>query len=295
MTTAKMQYRLRPDDMEIILAMVRAGTLAEAGVRLGIDGSTVFRAIQRIEQGLGQRLFARSRKGYHATELANRLAQHGERLEAELEAATAVAQLDSPSAIGSVRITTTDTILQGLLMPVLKDLMTAHPLLQLELTASNDIASLTKRDADIALRATTRPPDHLVGKLLGPLRVAIFAAKSDKRARRADADLASASWIGPDDAMPEHPSVRWRQRQFPKVVPRYKVNSIASVADAIGNGLGIGVVPLFMAQARRDLVQLSEPIVECETQLWLLTHTDSRHLRRIATVFAHVADRVRLA
>jgi DNA-binding transcriptional LysR family regulator len=289
MVTAKTQYKISAADMEIVLSMVRGGTLAEAGMRMGIDGSTVFRAIQRIEQGLGQRLFERSRKGYQPGDLAMRLAQHAERMEAELEEATNAAMMDSESVTGIVRITTTDTILQGLVLPVLKNLVLAHPLLQLELTASNELASLTKRDADIAVRATAQPPEHLIGRHLGPIRVAVFGPREKNNRWGKASALLKAPWIAPDDAMPEHPSVQWRRRQYPELVPRYKVNSISSVADAVANGLGIGVIPLFLAQARRDLVQLTEPIDNCETQLWLLTHTESRHLRRIATVFGHLA------
>ena len=46
-----------------------------------------------------------------------------------------------------------------------------------ELHTGNELASLTRRDADIAVRATKRPPQHLVGKSVGPIRVALYAAR----------------------------------------------------------------------------------------------------------------------
>jgi DNA-binding transcriptional LysR family regulator len=78
---AKTQYELTSADTQTILALVRAGTLAEAALRLGIDASTIFRSVQRIERGLGQRLFERSRSGYRATPLGAQLARHAERIE----------------------------------------------------------------------------------------------------------------------------------------------------------------------------------------------------------------------
>lgn len=66
---------------------MRAGTLAEAAQRLGIDASTIFRSVQRIERGPGQRLFERSRSGYRATPLGAQLARHAERIESELATA----------------------------------------------------------------------------------------------------------------------------------------------------------------------------------------------------------------
>ena len=78
---AYMQYRMTPGDLEVTLALVRGGTLATAGERLGVDASTVFRSLQRIERGLGRALFERTRSGYLATELATQLAEHAEQME----------------------------------------------------------------------------------------------------------------------------------------------------------------------------------------------------------------------
>src|SRR5262249_11344082 len=76
-----------------------------------------------------------------------------------------------------VRISTTDTLLNGLLLPSLRALRDAHPQLRLEITASNELANLTQRETDVALRATTRPPPHLVGRHLGPIQSAVFIAR----------------------------------------------------------------------------------------------------------------------
>jgi len=90
---ANLQYKINASDLGVILALVRAGNLAGAGDRLGNDASTVFRTVQRIEKGLGQRLFERSRAGYRPSELAQELAQHAEQVEEQLEAAQSAAQL----------------------------------------------------------------------------------------------------------------------------------------------------------------------------------------------------------
>lgn len=290
-STQSASYRVSAADMEVLLALQRAGTLLEAGRLIGVDGSTVFRSVQRIERGLGRRLFERSRAGYRPTELGLQLAQHAERIEVELEAARGAAQAQDSSASGTVRISTTDTLLHGLVLPALRSLAAEHPLLQFELNASNELASLTKRDADIALRATRKPPGHLVGKALGPIRFAVYGAKPRGR-RGAAPELARCAWVAPDEAMPEHPSVQWRKRQHPHLVPRYLVNSILAVQEGVAAGLGVGVLPVFLAEGRVDLVALSAPLPDCETQLWLLTHPESRHLRRIATVAAHLAAEI---
>jgi DNA-binding transcriptional LysR family regulator len=287
---AKTQYKMTPADLELTLALLRGGTLAAAGDRLGVDASTVFRALQRIERGLGRLLFERTRSGYRATELATQLAEHAEQMEVALEAARSSVEAAPAQISGTVRITTTDTVLHGLVAPALRSLRKAHPLLGYELHAGNELASLTRRDADIAVRATKRPPQHLVGKQIGPIRVALYAAKRGGARKFADVQAGQADWIAPDDALPDHPSVVWRKRHFPKANLRYSVNSILSVLELLALGLGVGIVPMFLAEGRSDVLRLTEPLAECETDLWLLTHPESRHLRRVATVYSHLAQ-----
>lgn len=294
---ASKQCGLSADDLKTVLALVRGGTLAHAGERLGVDASTVFRGLQRIERRLGHSLFERTRAGYRAGEEAQALALHGEQIEAVLEAAH---ELSAPGATargsqvaGTVRITTTDTILHGLVAPALQALRGPHPLLEFELHTGNELASLTRRDADIAVRATKRPPQHLLGKRVGPIRMALYARKGSVKGYD-EAQAPHWNWIAPDDALPEHPSVVWRKRHFPKVVPRWRVDSILTVAELVALGLGVGLLPLFLGEARNDLVRLTEPIDECTTDLWLLAHPESRRLRRLATVYGHLAQTLEL-
>lgn len=293
MNIAAAQYSISPVDLDITLALVRGRTLAGAAQRLGIDASTVFRSLQRLERNLGRPLFERTRAGYLPGELAQQLAEHAEQLEAALEAARSVVAAAPAQVSGAVRITTTDTVLHGLVAPALHALKEEHPLLQYELRTGNELASLTRRDADIAVRATRRPPQHLVGKLIGPIRVALYAPRV-QGVTQEDVAAGQVEWIAPDDALPEHPSVIWRRRHYPRAVPRYRVDSILSVLELISLGLGVGVVPLFLAEERRDLVRLSVPLDEAETELWLLTHPESRHLRRVAAVYGHLAQSLQL-
>ncbi len=286
MNYAKTQYRLSSQDLEIILALVRGGTLAGAGERLAIDPSTVFRSVQRMEKGLGTRLFERSRLGYQPSELAQSLARHGELVEAQLESARSAA-LQSPEQVaGTVRITSTDTVPHALVAPALRDLQASHPLLSYELDTGNELANLSRHEADIAVRATNRPPAHLVGKRVGPIHVALFAARGGQWRK---ANVGKAPWIAPDDALPEHPSVIWRKKNHPKVTPQLRVNSILSVAEMVALGLGVGILPLFLARQRNDLAQLGGVLDDAQTELWLLTHGESRHLRRVSAVFGHLS------
>lgn len=289
-----MQFKLSAADLETILTLTRAGTLAQAGERLEMDGSTVFRNLQRIERGLGQRLFERSRAGYRATELALALAEHAERMEVQIESARSIAQHAPEQVSGTVRITTTDTILHALVAPALKQLEAAHPLLAYELHTGNEMADLGRRDADIAVRATRQPPEYLVGKRVGSIEVALFASARRNAPGYEDVMAGNARWIAPDDALPGHPSVLWRKRHFRKAVPHYKVNSILTVMELIALDMGVGILPTFLARDRADLVQLTDVLDDCRTELWVLAHRESRHLRRVSAVFRHLSSTLKI-
>lgn len=289
-----MQFKLSAADLETILTLSRAGTLAQAGERLEMNGSTVFRNLQRIERGLGQRLFERSRAGYRATELALALAEHAEQMEVQIESARSIAQHAPEQVSGTVRITTTDTILHALVGPALKRLEAAHPLLAYELHTGNEMADLGRRDADIAVRATRQPPEYLVGKHVGSIEVALFASARRSAPSYEDVMAGNARWIAPDDALPGHPSVLWRKRHFRKVVPHYKVNSILTVMELVALDMGVGILPTFLARDRADLVQLTDVLDECQTELWVLAHRESRHLRRVSAVFKHLSSTLKI-
>lgn len=77
-------------------------------------------------------------------------------------------------------------------------------------------------------------------------------------------------------------------------MPAYRVNSLQTVMEMVGLGLGVGILPVFLADMRSDLVPLLGVLYAGQTELWLLMHPESRHLRRIATVYGHLAQVLRL-
>ncbi|EML2392299.1 LysR family transcriptional regulator [Pseudomonas aeruginosa] len=114
---APLQYRLDHADLALVLALVRGGSLARAAELLRVDVSTVFRAIRRLEKNLGKALFDKSRSGYLANQTARRLAQQAELAEQALEAARIGLELEREVLSGTVRMTCSDAVLHGLLLP----------------------------------------------------------------------------------------------------------------------------------------------------------------------------------
>ncbi|MGE8450143.1 MAG: hypothetical protein ACN6OP_05845 [Pseudomonadales bacterium] len=89
--------------------------------------------------------------------------------------------------------------------------MALEAALSYELHTGNELPSLTRRDADVAVRSIKRPHPHPMSKHIGPIRVALYAARRGRAAKFADVEAGKPDWIAPDDALPEHPSVVWRK------------------------------------------------------------------------------------
>ncbi|MBL8522033.1 MAG: LysR family transcriptional regulator [Betaproteobacteria bacterium] len=287
-------YALSAADLETVLAMARAGSLAAAAERLGSDPSTVFRQIQRLEKALGQALFQRSRSGYRANDLSLALIAHAEHIETALEAARATASAREKEVSGVVRLTTTDSVLYGLVFPNLPAFAAQYPKVQLELRASNEVVNLSQRDADVAIRAVKRPPEHLIGHHIGRAEFAIFGAAHLFTGKRTPRDLSDYDWVAMDTAMGQHPVTQWRLRHYPGVKPRYLVESLVASGHAIRAGLGIGALSTYRSGHDPALRALTPPLEDCGIDLWVLAHPESRHLRRVAAVYEFFAKQVRL-
>lgn len=290
---AATQYRLGYPDLSLVLALVRGGSLARAGRLLEVDVSTVFRSVRRLEAALGQPLFEKSRSGYLPTSLAQALAEQAERAEQALEAARVGVEQGGNVVSGTVRLTCTDSVLQALLLPALARFMPAYPALTLELSTTNDFANLSRRDADIALRLTRTPPEHLVGRNLGRVVYRVCAGTTYLSSANAN-DLAAMTWIAPDDFLPDHPTVAWRRQHLPGVVPAYRCNSMLSVTELVRAGLGVAALPDFLVDGSQGLTPIGEPLVGYDTALWLLTRPDCRALRSVVTLFDELGRNLRL-
>lgn len=291
-----MQYQITHADLVLVLALERGRSLAKAAELLKVDVSTVFRSIRRLEAALGTALFVKSRKGYLPTDTAqalaeHALAEHAERAEQALEAARIALTSGEQVVSGTVRLTCTEAVLHSLLLPALADFMPNYPALSLEMGTSNTFANLSRRDADIALRLTNTPPEHLVGRCLGSTSY-VICGRAEFRQRLAESPY-SVPWIAPDDAMHDHPTVLWRNQHHPDLLARYQCSGMSTIAQLVSTGLGVAALADYMVDTLPGVEALSEPLPGCDTQLWLLTRPDCRALRSVQTLFEELTPRLR--
>lgn len=269
------------DDYRHFLAIEQAGSVLGAAKQLGVNHTTVLRRIASLERRLGVRLFERLRTGYTPTPAGEELRNVilGVRqvlLDVEYRLSGKDLQLS-----GVVRIATTDTLSHGLLLPHLRAFRQLHPHIQLQIIGSNQIVSLTRREADIAIRATNQPPDNMLGRKIGLARSAIYGALSylDERGH----DLASDrhDWIGLDETLAHLPEYRWLERRIPSERIVLRLNNLLHKIAVVKAGHGIAPLLCFLAEREPDLIRLTEPEPLFDTDIWLLSHPDLRRVARV--------------
>jgi DNA-binding transcriptional LysR family regulator len=275
-----MQNAENLNDLRLVAWIGETGSLSGAAKRLGVNHATVFRRLNQLEERLGVRLFERIAGRYHATPAGDELMRAGAELDSiATQALLRVAGSDlRPS--GLVRISTTDSVALTLLAPIMVLCRRQFPQIRLTLEVNNQSANLSKRDADIAIRPTSTPPDYLIGKEIAPLLFCVYGAASYLAAPPGEHE-----WIALDDSYSGHRSLRWLEAIKPLGEVGYRTSSFGLVRQACINGLGLAVLPCILGDTSSALERVGEPIPECASALWLLIHPDLRETTRIKAVF----------
>ena len=282
------------DDLRYVLAVAEAGSLAGAARALGVNHTTVLRRIDAFERRLGLRLFERLPTGYVLTaggeELIAAARQVGDTVTA-LERKLAGQDL---RLSGTLRVTTTDTLMGSIFPEILADFRAAHPGIQVEVAVSNQMANLSRRDADVAVRPANDPPEALVGQRISRIAFAIYGSKDYLARRPRTKDLAAHQWVAPDDSLAGTSVARWMRATLPEVDVTLRADSLLALRHAAEAGLSLAALPCYLGDTSR-LVRVQAPIAAMNTSLWILTHEDLRRTARVRafTEFASAAFRRR--
>ncbi len=276
--------KLAWDDFRLIKAIADAGGLTGAAAALGVNHSTVFRRLGQIEQQLGHALFERRKTGYVPSAAGEEMATLAAKIDDDVTAfGRRLAGRDlAPS--GELRITTTDTLYLHVLLPIFAAFRAAHPLIRLDIVLANQTLNLSRRDADVAIRASDSPGETLVGRRIANLNWAVYA--------RADAPLTPEEaaepkllfrrdWVTLGDPLGYVKAARYVRDHVPAEKIALRSSAVLGLTEAVEHGVGIGPLPCFIADQRRGLVRLMSPHPDFSTGLWILTHPDIRHAPRV--------------
>jgi DNA-binding transcriptional LysR family regulator len=268
------------DDLRYILAVANEGSLAAAARMLGVNHTTVLRRVNAFEKRLGVRLFERLPTGYVLTAGGEELiaaARHVNETVTALERKLAGQDM---RLSGTVRVTTTDTLMGSILPEILAEFHASYPGIQIEIAVSNVMFNMTKRDADVAIRPVRDPPETLIGRRVAKLAFAIYGNAQYLKEHKAK-DLAAHQWVGPDDSLVGTSVAQWMRSKLPASAITLRADSLFALRRAAQAGLGLAALPCYLGDTTPDLVCVHRPIPEMETALWVLTHEDLRHTARI--------------
>jgi DNA-binding transcriptional LysR family regulator len=270
------------DEFRLVKAIAETGSLAGAGDVLALNHSTVFRRLNALEQDLGSRLFERARTGYVPTPAGEEMVSLATRMFEDItEFERRVAGRDvKPS--GELRVTTNDSLVAHLTTPMFGAFCKQYPEIKLDVVIDNRALNLSRRDADVAIRATAEPPETLVGRRIASIAWSIYGSKGCATPATDDpADLTEQTWIGFGDAISNIGPARWMSRAVGPQRIFYKLNTVLGLSQAIESGLGIGFVPCFIGDKAPSLTRLLRSPMVFDASLWLLTHPDLKNSARV--------------
>lgn len=289
------EHQIRWDDLQIVLAIADTGTLSGAGRRLGMSHATVFRRLSQMEERLGVALFERSRSGYAPSPAGEDLFDVARRVHADITSAERRLAGQDLKLSGTIRVTTTDTLFSGLLAQAFEQFRGLYPDIELEVVISNQVHSLSKREADIAIRPTMAPPETLVGRNVGTIRQAVYGQREHWQYTPAPLEtLTGYDWIGPDKHMGNRDLENWMAHNGLNECCRYRVDSMLGMQTATRHSMAIAVLPTYLGDADPALSRLTDPIDALDIPLWMLTHPDLKRVKRIREFTRVVGETLRL-
>lgn len=275
------------NDLRYVLTLSRAGTLAAAARRLNVNQTTVARRLDAVQRALGARLFERVDGAFHPTKAGEAAIAHAARVEQDVANLERGIRNVDHEVSGSVRLTAVPMLINRLIVPALPELQARHPRLRLDLIADSRNASLTRREADIALRlARPETGRSILARRLGQLDYAVYGAR--------DALPDRLPWITYEEGLAHLPQARWIEAASRGESPApLSVNDAETLLQAISAGLGKSLLACFAADAATGLRRLSGAKPVLSRELWLLTHAELRRQARMTAVVDWLGDLVK--
>ncbi|MEQ8600988.1 MAG: LysR family transcriptional regulator [Devosia sp.] len=268
---------MNPPDLSIFSALDDARSFTGAARRLGVAHTTVSRKLKELEAHYGTLLAERRDDGVVLTPEGERLLETARRIEAELAGLERDITGRDHRLTGHIKLTTVDA-LAWLYMPTIARFRTHHPEIDISLEIGSELRNLSRREAEVALRATNAPDDHLFGREIGTLVFHPYV-RADLEARTED-----LPWIEYGNRDCSQPAARWLRKTHPMARPQASVPTPLAMFRAVEAGLGAGLVPAALAGASAHLVRLSDDPA-FSIAIWLLTPMELRQTARIRALF----------
>lgn len=275
------------DDIQAFLAIARAGRLTVAAQQFGVDHSTLSRRVAALEKALGARLFDRRTVGFVLTPEGEHLLEDAEMMEGL--ALKMRARLDDKAVglTGTVRIGTPEGFGTYFLAPRLARLTVTHPHLEIELVANPRLFSLSKREADIAITMARPAQGRVYAQKLVDYALGVYGSRRYLAATppiRTREDILERPWIGYVEDLIWTTELNYLPQIATNLSPRIRISNVISQASALRGGIGLGVLPCFIAQTEPDLIRVLPDEIALSRTYWLVTHADTRDVARVKLI-----------
>ena len=261
------------DDIRFFLAVAREGSISAASRALEVNHTTVSRRIQSLEDRHGVRLFERTADGYTMTEAGGEIYELSVDLEARNLALSRTLFGQDQRLSGPINLTMPHDIFEHVLIDDIAEFIRLYPEIELNLLVSKGLKDLARREADLSIRLTPKPPDYLVGKRIVNLQHAIYTPAGLEPAANAPLVL----WTD-EKSLPA-----WAEKYFPDAPVALRVDDLYSMYSAVKTGIGIAHMPCYEPDslADPDVVKLAHTVTGSDWAVWVLSHVDLKKTARV--------------
>jgi DNA-binding transcriptional LysR family regulator len=273
------------DDVRVLDTLASTGSLAAAARALKVNHATISRRIASLEAALGVALVVRLPRSTPLTPQGQAIAALARDMETTAQAIGRRARSFSAQLTGEVTISLPPALASDFVAERLADFRAAYPDLSVTLRATPAISSLERGEADIAVRLVPPTGPDQVVRRLGAMRMELFA--STRVASRPPEDW---SFIFSDTNLADLPHQVWLSDYAGSRAVAVLSSDIHTQIRAAQVGLGVAVLPLFMAQNDPSLVRVDPDARPPVRPIWLVMHTGVRHAPAIRATANWLAE-----
>ncbi|MBS7600873.1 LysR family transcriptional regulator [Pseudomonas sp. RC2C2] len=278
------------DDLRIIKTLSDCGNRSATAKKLGINVSTVSRRVAQVERTLGIALFDHRKSGYLLTAEGAELRALAERVELDIVSVTRRVSRSGQGPLGKLRITTSDSLLLYFFTPIIADFKALNEGITIEVLVGNETLSLARDESDIAIRATRKPAESLVGRKLANIAWAPYCCAKQMTALPLFEE--GQAWVSYSAALCGLKATSYVESRVAAEHIAYRTDSVAAASTAIAAGLGFGFLPCMLGDITPGLVRAGPVVPELQDELWLLTHQDIRKSWRVKAFMTFCAAAV---
>lgn len=270
------------NDIPYFLAVADSKTLTGAAQKLSVNHSTVFRRINTLEDKLGLRLFDRLPDGYSLTEAGASVVEHARMAESSIHSFERAVVGKDYQLSGEIRISAPATLAIKYLAPCIAKFRAKHSGIKIDLIVSDAEHDLSRREADLALRATNKPPEYLIGRRICELIWHVYASKrylEKHGSPQTMKELVHHQLVGAEESLLRVDAYKFFTEEYPSENFVCSASDMRTITSLCAQNLGISVLPSNYSD--HNLVKLFKVKPEIRIGLWILTHPDLRHVIRI--------------